>query len=71
VRPHPGDLDYARGAFPTAFGPLDVAWIRVGEEITVEVHAPDGIETRLAAPAGYALADGERGSSPRARYVKQ
>ena len=45
VRVHPQtlDLDWAHGTVPTPHGDITVAWRRAAHGLTVDVHAPEGI----------------------------
>ncbi|MEM7310760.1 MAG: hypothetical protein AAF682_29065 [Planctomycetota bacterium] len=52
VAPRLGDLAFARGTVPTARGPLAVEARREGDEVRVEVDAPDGLEVELEPVAG-------------------
>ncbi len=44
LNPQLGDLQWARGAFPTPHGPLKVSHRRVDDEIETEFEAPEGVE---------------------------
>ena len=44
LTPHLGDLEWARGTFPTPHGPLKVSHRRVNGEIETEFEVPDGVE---------------------------
>jgi len=59
VSPHPADLTYARGVFPTVRGDVCVAWERLGDGIGLEVVVPDGTRAQLTPPDGYRIAASE------------
>ena len=44
LTPHLGDLEWARGIFPTPHGPLKVSHRRVNGEIETEFEVPNGVE---------------------------
>ena len=55
VAPQCADLAWARGAYPTPWGPLEVEWSRVGlaGRIQVRLGVPSGVTVRFVAPAGW------------------
>lgn len=67
IRPCPGALTWARGAVPTARGPLEIEWSRDSESLTVDVCGPADVEWRFAVPAGHRLVEESPG---RARYAR-
>ena len=44
VQPQLGDLQWARGSFPTRFGPLQVSHQREGAAVRTTIEAPQGLE---------------------------
>jgi hypothetical protein len=50
VRPHPGDLTWARGRVPTRHGPIDAAWFRMADAFALTVIVPEGTRARVAVP---------------------
>jgi len=68
IRPQPGDLRFARGAVPTANGPLYVEWAQEAGSLAATVRAPPGIDFNFAAPPGYEL--GDIRDSRHARFVR-
>lgn len=43
VSPHPGGLTEAHGVFATPQGPLEVAWTRRDEQLSLQIEAPAGL----------------------------
>ena len=43
IVPHPGELTEAHGVFATPRGPVTVGWTRTGEQLALQVEAPDGV----------------------------
>ena len=53
VRPHPGDLAWARGRVPTPHGAVAVSWRRRGEGgLVCRVRVPAGTRGKFVAPKG-------------------
>ncbi|TWU43127.1 Bacterial alpha-L-rhamnosidase [Novipirellula aureliae] len=50
IRPHVGNLSYARGKIPTPFGPITLDW-RNESTFQLDVNLPPGIEADLEVPA--------------------
>lgn len=50
IRPHPGDLDFAKGKIPTPRGPIMVNW-KNGASFEMDLRIPDGMTARLDLPA--------------------
>jgi hypothetical protein len=48
IEPQPGQLEWARGVFPSPRGDIEVAWKREGKRFVFDVDLPDGLETELA-----------------------
>jgi hypothetical protein len=53
VRPHLGDLQSARGLFPTVKGDIEVEWTRGTDCVDIEVAVPDETQAEAMAPLGY------------------
>ncbi len=58
VLPHPGDLKWAKGAYPTPEGEVEVSWTLAGEEMQISVVAPPGLTGTLRAPTGWRFTAG-------------
>lgn len=50
IRPHPGELTFARGKVPTPRGAIQMEWQR-GERFRVRLHLPEGFRARVELPA--------------------
>ncbi|MCL5951385.1 MAG: glycoside hydrolase family 78 protein [Chloroflexi bacterium] len=50
IAPQPVDLDWARGAFPTPHGDIQVEWQRTGERFELKVDVPPGTEAEILSP---------------------
>jgi hypothetical protein len=48
ISPWVGDLAWARGTVCTARGPLEVSWQRDGQQLSLTIHAPEGVAVKLA-----------------------
>jgi alpha-L-rhamnosidase len=57
LAPQLGDLQHARGVFPTIRGDIDVHWRRTAGHIDLDIGVPEGAEADLVAPAGCAAGD--------------
>lgn len=44
IKPHCGDLEWARGSVPTPLGLIEVDWENKNGKLILNVNAPDGIE---------------------------
>lgn len=44
ISPHPGKLEWARGARPTIRGRIEVEWRRKGKTLDIKAFAPEGVE---------------------------
>jgi hypothetical protein len=66
VRPHPADLRWARGSYPTPRGPIDVGWEAGESTFELRVGCPPGTSAaaRLDAAVGAGSGDLEVDSSP-------
>ena len=53
VCPQLGDLDNARGVFPTVRGDIFVGWKREADAVAVAIHVPDNTVAEFVAPRGY------------------
>jgi hypothetical protein len=53
ISPRLGDLTWAKGASATPCGPLEVAWRRHGETLSITVHAPPGVTWRYEPHASH------------------
>lgn len=62
VAPHPADLTWARGAFPTPHGEVEIEWRREGDRFDLHVIVPDGAEAEIVLPANEMR--GAAGNSP-------
>ena len=58
IEPQPGDLEWAKGAYPTPKGEIEVSWKRAGDEIEFDVSAPTGLKGEIMAPTGWTLKQG-------------
>lgn len=47
VRPHPGNLHWAKGTVPTPQGEITVAWEQTGTSFSLEVTAPAGVQVQV------------------------
>jgi len=52
IRPHPGDLQWARGAVPTPHGEVTVYWRFEKKSFILEGEAPKGIPVQINMPGG-------------------
>ena len=51
IRPHVGDLDFARGKIPTQRGPLAVHWqVRDAKSFRIEVSLPGNVQAEVYLP---------------------
>ena len=50
IRPHPGDLKFAKGKVPTPRGPIIVGWEN-RNSFQMNLNLPDGVTARLELPA--------------------
>lgn len=50
VEPHQGDLRWAAGRVPTAYGPIKIRWWRNGRRTTLSVNAPAGTSGHVELP---------------------
>jgi alpha-L-rhamnosidase len=50
VDPHPGDVAWARGQVPTAYGPITARWTRSTSSFAMEVDAPDATSGTITIP---------------------
>ncbi|MBI4788983.1 MAG: family 78 glycoside hydrolase catalytic domain, partial [Chloroflexi bacterium] len=50
VAPQPVDLDWARGAFPTPHGDIQIEWRKIGERFELQVNVPRGTEAEMVSP---------------------
>ncbi len=55
IRPHLGDLEFARGVQPTRLGDIEVTLRKVDAHIRVEVVLPEATSGELTATEGYVL----------------
>lgn len=56
IAPQFGDLDFARGAYPTPRGRIAVAWRRTGADtVTLQLEVPAGVEVEFEPPRDYLL----------------
>ncbi len=49
ISPRLYDLDWAEGSIVTPYGPLEVRWDRAGPSLSIEIHAPEGVEVEVIA----------------------
>lgn len=47
IQPHLGDLAFARGTYPTPFGPVAIEHTREGDRIVTHVDAPQEVSVRI------------------------
>jgi hypothetical protein len=60
VAPHPADLTWCRGRFPTPHGTVEVQWEFVDERLNVRIEAPPEMKIRVELPRdGRAWRNGE------------
>jgi hypothetical protein len=68
IRPHPGDLQFAKGKLPTPRGPILIDWKR-GAAFTLSLTLPEGTTARVELPvagdAGQVYANGKRVAATR------
>ncbi|HVO24034.1 MAG TPA: alpha-L-rhamnosidase C-terminal domain-containing protein [Candidatus Margulisiibacteriota bacterium] len=57
LRPLLGDLQSARGLFPTVKGDIKVQWTRRADRVDIDVTVPDGTEGEAIPPLGYGASD--------------
>jgi hypothetical protein len=50
IAPHPGDLAWAQGRFPTPHGAIEVSWQSRDEEFHLEITLPEAISVQVAIP---------------------
>ena len=50
VAPHPVDLEWARGVFPSPHGDIAIAWQWVEDRFELSVEVPDGTEAEVLLP---------------------
>jgi hypothetical protein len=50
IEPRTGDLEWARGVFPSLRGPIRVEWRKADGTFSMAVDLPDGLRTRLVLP---------------------
>ncbi len=50
VAPHPADLSWARGIFPTPHGDIEVDWHIDADHFELTVHVPPGTEAEVVIP---------------------
>jgi hypothetical protein len=67
IAPQFGDLDWARGAYPTVRGPVDVDWRRDGPCVDFEFEAPDGVPVSFEPPPGFVIESRSEASGDRRR----
>ncbi|MFV2089789.1 MAG: alpha-L-rhamnosidase C-terminal domain-containing protein, partial [Pseudomonadales bacterium] len=53
IAPQPGDLEWARGVYPTMHGPVAVSWQCGDGILDLEVDIPAGTRGMLVTPPGY------------------
>ncbi|MGB6220317.1 MAG: family 78 glycoside hydrolase catalytic domain [Haloferula sp.] len=51
IRPHPGELEFAKGKIPTPRGPIFIDWTS-DDTFSISVKLPDGMPAKLDLPAG-------------------
>lgn len=54
ISPYITDLDWAKGAFATPKGPMEVSWRKDGKTITVSCVAPSGVQVSFKDNKSYA-----------------
>jgi hypothetical protein len=47
IQPHTGDLDWAKGLFPTPHGDIKVEWKREAGKLNLATEIPEGIEAEV------------------------
>ena len=47
IHPHVGDLEWARGAYPTPKGDLRVEWQKTNGKLSLQTEVPEGIEAEI------------------------
>ena len=60
LRPELGDLQSARGLFPTVQGDIEVEWTRSTDRVDIEVAVPDGSQADAIPPVGCAASESPR-----------
>jgi alpha-L-rhamnosidase len=58
LHPRLGDLQSARGLFPTVRGDIAVEWTRRAERVDMEITVPESTQADVMPPLGYAASDG-------------
>jgi alpha-L-rhamnosidase len=58
LHPQLGDLQSARGLFPTVKGDIEVEWTRTADGVDIEVAVPHETEAEVRPPVGYATSGG-------------
>lgn len=54
IAPQFGDLEFARGRYPTPRGPITLRWQRLGAgRVEVEIGVPMGVTAEFVAPVGH------------------
>jgi hypothetical protein len=51
IKPHTGNLKWAKGAVPTKYGDITTSWSAKGGRFALDVRAPAGTTGTIAAPA--------------------
>src|SRR5690606_26433863 len=55
IQPTPGPgIDWAKGAYDSASGRIEVSWTTADGGFALEITVPDGVETEVALPSGEA-----------------
>lgn len=50
IAPNPGDLTWAKGTYPTPYGPVNIEWTRDGKKFDCKYTAPEGVKIDYRAP---------------------
>ena len=58
ITPQAGDLDWAKGTYPTPDGEIEVSWHINGDRMQISVIAPSGLQGTLIAPNGWHFVGG-------------
>jgi alpha-L-rhamnosidase len=70
VAVQPGDLEYARGVFPTVRGDIQVSWERREGRIELELNVPEGTRALVTSPITDAPPAGASEFSPGRHHVR-